>query len=132
MGELQRTAKEMLAATRDRITEVDPSQAHDRLQDDDTVFLDVRDADEVRGNDVIPGSEHVSRGMVEFKADPESSYHDPAFDPDQRYVCYCVVGLRSAFVTDRLQEMGYDIVNLAGGITAWKDAEYPVTPAEKR
>jgi rhodanese-related sulfurtransferase len=127
---LRRSATDLLTETRERIEEIGPSDAVDRLDEDDTVFLDVRETAEVRDDDVIPGAAHVPRAMIEFKADPASGYHDPALNPEREYVCYCVVGLRSAFVTDRLQQMGYDIVNLDGGITAWKDADCPVRPFE--
>jgi rhodanese-related sulfurtransferase len=128
--QLERSASDLLTDTRDRIREIGPAEARERHRDEETVFLDVRETAEVQDNDVIPGAAHVPRAMVEFKADPTTEYHDSAFDPANQYVCYCVVGLRSAFVTDRLQQMGYDIVNLDGGITAWKDADCPVRPFE--
>ncbi|WP_135537024.1 rhodanese-like domain-containing protein [Halostella pelagica] len=130
MNELDRTADEFLAEARERIDEVSAAEAMDRHGPDGPVFLDVRDETEVREDDVIPGAVHASRSMIEFEADPTSDYHSPAFCPDKRYICYCVVGLRSTFVTDRLREMGYDIANLAGGIEAWRDAGGPVVPYE--
>lgn len=87
----------------------------------------MRDTEEI--SETIPGSVHTSRGMVEFKADPTTDYHEAFFDREMAYVCYCVVGLRSTFVTDRLAEMGYDIANLEGGIEAWKDAGGAVVSA---
>lgn len=68
--------------------------------------------------------------MVEFKADPESSYHKDFFDKEKEYICYCMVGLRSAFVTDRLSELGYDIANLEGGIEVWQAVGGEVLPVE--
>lgn len=130
MTDLERTAEELLAEARRRITEISPAEALDRHGDDGVVFLDVRDEVEVRDGGVIPGAAHVSRGRVEFKADPTDDHHDPVFRPDAEYVCYCVVGLRSTFVTDRLQQMGYDAVNLDGGISAWAEAGGEVVPYE--
>lgn len=130
-GDLDRSAAEFLAAARERIDEVSAEEALDLHGSDDPVFLDVRDETEVRDDGIIPGAVRSSRGMIEFKADPESDYHLPAFDPDRRYVCYCAVGLRSTFVTDRLREMGYDVANLAGGIEAWREAGGDVAPYEE-
>lgn len=132
MSGVDRTADEFLAEARERIDEVSAAEAMDRHGPDGPVFLDVRDETEVRGDGVIPGAVHTSRGMIEFEADPTSDYHLPAFDPDERYVCYCAVGLRSTFVTDRLREMGYDVANLAGGIEAWRDAGGDVAAYEER
>ena len=130
MAPLDVTAEELVAEARERIEEVSPEEAMKRHGHEDVVFVDVRDEIEVRGGEVIVGAEHVSRGLVEFKADPTDSHHDPTFDPEKRYVCYCAVGLRSTFVADQLGRMGYDIANLAGGIEAWREADGEVAPYE--
>lgn len=120
MSDLRESADDLLASARERIDEITAKEAKECLDEEDVVFLDVRDPDEIREDGIIPGSVHTSRGMVEFKADPETEYYEDFFDLETEYVCYCVVGLRSAFVTDRLDQMGYDIANLEGGIEAWK------------
>jgi rhodanese-related sulfurtransferase len=120
MAQIEVTSEELLAGARDRIEEITAGEALDRHADGDGVFVDVRTEAELDA--VIPGAAHVPRALIEFEADPTSEYHDPVFDPGRSYVCYCTVGLRSAFVTDRLQRMGYDVVNLDGGIEAWRDA----------
>lgn len=128
MAELAVTADELLAETRDRIDEIAAEEALARHGENGVSFLDVRT--EAERESMIPGAVHVPRALIEFKADPTSEYHDPAFDPEKWYVCYCTVGLRSAFVTDRLQRMGYDIVNLDGGIEAWSDTGGTVVSPE--
>ena len=40
---------------------------------------------------------------------------------------YCRSGRRSAGAADILSEEGYKLVNLKGGIIAWKEADMPVT-----
>lgn len=130
MTQLQTTARDLLAESRERIEEVSAEQARNE-HGEGVVFLDVRDEAEVRDDGLIPGAAHVPRGMVEFKADPTSDYHESVFDPANRYICYCAVGLRSTFVTDRLAQMGYDIANLDGGIEAWREAGGDVEPYER-
>jgi rhodanese-related sulfurtransferase len=39
---------------------------------------------------------------------------------EQRVVCVCRVGARSAQVTAYLVEQGYDAVNMDGGMAAWE------------
>lgn len=130
MAELRTTARELLDGARSRIDEVSATDALARHGDPDVVFVDVRDEREVTADGMIPGAEHVPRGMIEFKADPTSDYYEPTFDLDKEYICYCAVGLRSTFVTDTLSEMGYDIANLDGGIEAWREAGGRVVAAE--
>jgi len=48
-------------------------------------------------------------------------------ETDARIVVYCASGHRGAMVTMALRMMGYtDVVNLAGGLGAWKSAGMPV------
>jgi len=45
---------------------------------------------------------------------------------DQRVVCVCRVGARSAQVTAYLVQQGYDMVNLDGGLAAWVAVGRPI------
>ena len=128
MAQIEITANELLAEARDRIEEIAAEEALTRHGEEDVTFLDVRTEAEL--DTIIPGAAHIPRALIEFKADPTTDSHDPVFDPTERYVCYCTVGLRSAFVTDRLQRMGYDITNLNGGIEAWRDTGGEVVSPE--
>lgn len=48
-------------------------------------------------------------------------------DKDRPIFVYCRTGNRSAMASQTLVEMGYtDVTHMDGGITAWKDAGYPV------
>jgi rhodanese-related sulfurtransferase len=45
---------------------------------------------------------------------------------NRRIVCVCRSGRRSAQATAELLQMGFDAVNLAGGMQAWADHGLPV------
>ena len=93
----------------------------------DWVFVDVRDASELAKEGTIPGAVHASRGLLEFKIDADSPMHDPAFDPDKRFVFYCGTGGRSALAVQRALEMGLEqVVSMTGGFKAWTAADGPV------
>lgn len=93
----------------------------------DWVFVDVRDGNEVSDEGKIPGAVHASRGLLEFKIDPDSPLHDSAFDPAKRFVFYCGTGGRSALAAQRALEMGLEqVVSMAGGFNAWKAADGPI------
>ena len=75
----------------------------------------------------IPGAVHAPRGMLEFWADPTSSYHRAEFDPNRRIILHCAGGGRSALAAETLQQMGYaNVAHLDGGFNAWKAADRPV------
>ena len=82
----------------------------------------VRDAPEVDKSGKIAGAVHVSRGMLEFRADPESPYHDKAFAKDKAVILYCASGGRSALSGKTLKEMGYAKVYNLGAFKDWVES----------
>ena len=79
------------------------------------LVVDVRDAAEVAASGKVKGALAVSRGLIEFKADPDSPMHDPAFRRDRPVILYCASGGRSALAGKVLRDMGFaDVHNLGG------------------
>src|SRR6201998_3886686 len=108
------TVKEMLEAANAAGPRITAAQARDMMAKGDALVVDVRDAPEVQQSGKVAGAVHVSRGMLEFRADPQSPYHDPHFGKDKRVIVYCASGGRSALAGQVLKEMGYgEIYNLA-------------------
>ena len=111
--------RDLLAQTKAEIAEIDAPAAHERLADDETLFLDVREAAEWDEGHV-PGAVHIPRGSLESRVE--------GLLPDRsgRLVVYCAGGSRSAFAAKSLAELGYeDVVSLAGGFTDWKRNGFP-------
>jgi rhodanese-related sulfurtransferase len=69
----------------------------------------------------VAGALHVSRGMLEFRADPESPYHDKNFTKDKTIILYCASGGRSALGGKVLKEMGYGQVYNLGAFKDWAE-----------
>lgn len=121
---LKRGFKQMLAEANARVETVSVVDLGYAMEDEDTVLVDVRDALEVESEGKIPGSIHVSRGLLEFSADPESPIYNAALSPEKRIITYCGTGGRSALAANTLLEMGYrDVASLAGGYGAWRAAQ---------
>jgi rhodanese-related sulfurtransferase len=114
--------KEMLAEANAAVPRIQAAELSKILQADDVLVVDVRDTTEVQASGKIKGAVNVSRGMLEFRADPESQYHNPAFQKDKRVVLYCGSGGRAALAGKTLQEMGYNSVFNAGGFKELADA----------
>ncbi|MBU9696710.1 rhodanese-like domain-containing protein [Rhodobacteraceae bacterium HSP-20] len=119
------TVKDMLAAANAAVEKVDHATAQDLIAQG-ALLLDVRDAPELETSGKIPGALHVSRGMLEFRADPASPYHNPAFDPARPILVYCASGGRSALSGKTLKDMGYPRVYNIGGFKDWVEAGGPV------
>ena len=79
----------------------------------------------------VPGTFNVTRGMLEFWIDPESSYYKPRFGEDKKFVFFCAGGLRSALAAKTAQDMGLKpVAHVVGGFKAWKEAGGPTEPGE--
>jgi len=70
----------------------------------------------------IAGAVHVSRGMLEFRADPDSPAHDKNFAKDKTVILYCASGGRAALAGKLLKDMGYDQVYNAGAFKDWAES----------
>ena len=115
------SVKEMLAAANASVQRVSRDQTA-ALMGEGALVVDVRDASELQAAGKVPGALHVSRGMLEFKADPDSPYHDPAFTRDRTVILYCASGGRSALAGKTLQELGYKDVRNLGAFKDWVEA----------
>ena len=123
---LKKGFKQLLAEANASIDSMPVALARDMLEDDDVVFVDVREAEE-RVQGFIPGSVHAPRGYLEFIADPEGPMHNPVIRSGLTLVLYCGSGGRSALAAKTLQDMGFPkVCSLVGGLAAWKEAGGPV------
>jgi rhodanese-related sulfurtransferase len=127
-GVMATSVKMMLEAANAAVPRVTPAQAKELMAAGNTLVVDVRDASEVANSGKVAGAVHVSRGMLEFRADPESPYHNPAFSKDKTVVLYCASGGRSALSGKVLKDMGYAQVYNLGGFKDWADSGGSVEP----
>jgi rhodanese-related sulfurtransferase len=116
------SVKQMLEAANAAVPKITPDQASDMIKKGNTLVVDVRDAPEVATSGKIAGAVHVSRGMLEFRADPESPYYDKNFDKNKTVILYCASGGRSALAGKLLKDMGYGEVYNVGGFKDWTGA----------
>ena len=127
------TINDLVAAAREHIDNLSLDEARDEIAKDETLLVDIRDPRERWRDGTIPGAKHVTRGMLEFWADPESPYYKDYFEFDRRIVVYCAGGMRSALAADTLATLGFtDVGHIEGGFGAWKAAGLPVEDVEQR
>ena len=122
------TVKDMLADAHAVVPRLPPEQVRMHLRGG-AVLLDVRDPHEVAASGKIAGAIAVSRGMLEFRADPAGPNRHPALQPDAPVVLYCASGGRAALAGRTLQALGYIQVFNAGGFKELAEAGLPVEPA---
>lgn len=118
---MAKSAKDLVAAANEVVPRISPADAKDMIADG-ALVVDVRDAPEVQQSGKVAGAVHVPRGMLEFRADPESPYHHPSFSKEKAVIVYCASGGRSALSGQALKELGYDRVFNLGGFSDWADS----------
>lgn len=125
------TVKQMMEAANTAVPRVSPGEARKMMTNADTLVIDVRDPSEVEKSGKIAGAINVSRGMLEFRADPESPYHDKSFDKNKTLLLYCASGGRSALSGKVLKDMGYRYVYNLGGFKDWLESNGSVEKVER-
>jgi rhodanese-related sulfurtransferase len=116
------SVKQMLEAANAAVPKVTPAQAKELIAKGNTLVVDVRDGPEVQASGKVAGAVHVSRGMLEFRADPDLPSHDKNFSKDKTVILYCGSGGRAALAGKMLKDLGYDRVLNLGGFKDWADS----------
>lgn len=116
------TLKQLMADANAVVPRITPFEARDLIAGGNALIVDVRDAAEVEKTGKIAGARNVSRGMLEFRADPDSPYHDGSFSKDRTVLLYCASGGRAALGGKALKDLGYERVFNLGGFKDWLDA----------
>ena len=122
------SVREMLAEANAAVPRLNPAEARDMIGKGNVLLVDVRDAPELASGGKLKGAVNVSRGMLEFRADPESPFHNPAFQNDKIVLVYCGSGGRAALSGKTLKELGYHSVHNAGGFKELADAGLETEP----
>ena len=116
------SVKQLLEAANAVVPKVTPAQAREMMAKGNTLVVDVRDAPELEKSGKVAGAVHHSRGMLEFRADPESAYYDKSFARDKTIIVYCASGGRSALAGKVLKDMGYGQVYNMGAFKDWAES----------
>jgi rhodanese-related sulfurtransferase len=123
------SVKDMLGAANAVVPRIKPSEVREMMRRGDVLLVDVRDGPELAASGKIKGAVHVSRGMLEFRADPESPFHDPAFRKDRPVVLYCASGGRAALSGKTLKDLGYQNAYNGGSFKELADGGLESEPA---
>jgi len=116
------SVKQMMEAANAAVPRLTPAQVKEMIAKGNTLVVDVRDAPEVQQSGKVAGAVNVSRGMLEFRADPESPYHDKNFAKNKSVIVYCASGGRSALAGKVLKDLGYEHIYNLGAFKDWAEA----------
>jgi rhodanese-related sulfurtransferase len=96
----------------EEIKEITAAEVKEKLERGEKLNLvDVREDEEVALG-MIPGAKHIKMGEIPSRLDE--------FKKDEEYIFVCRSGARSENVCRYLQELGYNVRNMVGGMLAWE------------
>jgi rhodanese-related sulfurtransferase len=122
----RRTLDALLADARAKIERLDPAAAWAATHDGARI-VDVRATPE----ELVPGSLHIPRTVLEWRLDPDSAWRNPhAPTLDEQVIVLCDHGESSSLAAATLVELGFDRAgDITGGFAAWVQAGLPVVGA---
>ncbi len=101
----------------EEIKQITPDEVKKLLDEDETLnLIDVREDDEV-AQGMIPEAVHIPMGEIPDNLDK--------LDKNQEYIIICRSGRRSENVSHFLQDQGYKVRNMVGGMLAYKGETKP-------
>ena len=124
------SVKDLLGAANAAVPKITPAEARRLVAEADALLVDVRDGTEVAKSGKIRGALHVSRGLLEFKADADTPYHDATLRKDRPVILYCASGGRSALAGKTLKDMGFAQVHNLGGFKDATEGGLETEPAQ--
>lgn len=97
--------------------EITPSELQEKLEKGEELeLIDVREEEEVQEG-MIKEAKHVPMGDI-------PNYVDQ-LDKEKEYIFICRSGRRSENVCMYLQDQGFKVVNMVGGMLEWKGKSVP-------
>ena len=99
------------------IQEIEPKNALKMIEEGDAILIDVREPDEFH-------EVHIPYAMSIPMSIIDRTFHHLTFPSDKTTIFHCKMGGRSGRVCEyvsSIPNVENEILNLKGGITAWKD-----------
>ena len=119
------SVKQMMEEANAVVPKITPAQAREMIAKGNTLIVDVREPAEVEASGKVAGAVHHPRGMLEFRADADTPYHDKNFSKEKTVILYCASGGRAALAGKMLKDMGYGEVFNMGGFKDWAESGGP-------
>ncbi|MGJ9457442.1 rhodanese-like domain-containing protein [Oceanobacillus sp. CF4.6] len=93
------------------IKEITPTEVEELMNKDNIVVIDVREDEEV-AQGIIEKAKHIPLGEI-----PEAASE---LDKNKDYILVCRSGARSMNASKYLNEQGFKVINMKGGMLKWE------------
>ena len=125
--------EDLVKKATDEIQTISTEKAAEKINNEEYLFIDIRDIRELWREGKIQNAYHAPRGMLEFWFDPGSPYFKEKLAYGKKFILYCASGWRSALATKTLQDMNVqNIMSLNGGFSLWGKNGLPTEKVIKK
>lgn len=122
------SVKDMMGEASALVPKIGIEEARRLIAEEDALLVDVRDTNELAASGKLKGALNVSRGMLEFRADPDLPSHNAEFRSDRPVILYCASGGRAALAGKTLHDLGFERTYNLGGFKAAAEAGFETEP----
>lgn len=121
------SADALFAEALGSIRRMTPTEALDDMLTHQAILIDTRCGEDRLAEGVVPGSIHIPRTVLEWRADRASRNRDERLLTGARLIVMCSDGYSSALAAANLVRLGHrNAADVVGGFRAWKAAGLPV------
>jgi len=129
----RRTLDDLLADAQERIVRYTPAEALEAMESG-ALLVDIRSESDRKRDGIVPGSLHIPRTVLEWRADLDNPWRSPHLEGyDQQIILICDHGCSTILAAANLAELGFtNAGDVIGGYAAWREAGLGTTSAPRR
>ena len=123
-----KTLEDLLNEANELIPRISFEETVNKIENEDSIIIDVREESEVFNQGIIKGAIHIPRGLLEFKLVLNSPDNALKINENTNILVYCAGGFRSALAAKTLLDLGFSNIYNIGGFKEWVDSGGEIQP----
>ena len=123
-----KTLEDLLNEANELIPRISFEETVNKIDNEDSIIIDVREESEVFNQGIIKGAIHIPRGLLEFKLVLNSSNNALKINENTNILVYCAGGFRSALAAKTLLDLGFSNIYNIGGFKEWVESGGEIQP----
>jgi len=123
-----KTLEDLLNEANELIPRISFEETVNKIDNEDSIIIDVREESEVFNQGIIKGAIHIPRGLLEFKLVLNSPDNALKINENTNILVYCAGGFRSALAAKTLLDLGFSNIYNIGGFKEWVESGGEIQP----
>ena len=123
-----KTLEDLLNEANELIPRISFEETVNKIDNEDSIIIDVREESEVFNQGIIKGAIHIPRELLEFKLVLNSPDNALKINENTNILVYCAGGFRSALAAKTLLDLGFSNIYNIGGFKEWVESGGEIQP----